>query len=293
MTRPAQTLVPIHDSFADYLAGIAHAQQLAALPLKAVPGDRQRLLFTAETGGAGPELTTLVTRDLPFLTVQMAPYDRRVLTESAPDELRKILHRLDPRTDYGITLRKAGHGRIVATRDQQEWRWAEVGENAAITTSAATVIIDDARLLKAAVRIWRQSLLLRLTAPQAALAPEPQTPDEACELLAEHLRAAATATRDLVAKLAPPRHARVLEAQIGPLGLRAVVQEPQLVFGTTEWPISYQKAETITVSKRSLGSCNHEDMGRDHGWGSTTLSRLTRFGPQADAVNGYAPQLRT
>jgi hypothetical protein len=100
----AQTLVPIHDSFADYLAGTAHAQQLAPLPPRAVPGDRQRLLFAAETGGADQELTSLVTRDLPFLTVQLAPYDRRVLTESAPDELREILHCLDPGEDYGISL---------------------------------------------------------------------------------------------------------------------------------------------------------------------------------------------
>lgn len=281
----AQTLVPIHDSFADYLAGIAHAQQLAPLPPRAVPGDRQRLLFAAETGGADQELTSLVTRDLPFLTVQLASHDRRVLTESAPDELREILHCLDPGEDYGISLRKAGHGRIVATRDRREWRWAEANEDGALPATAPAVIVDDPRLLKVAVRIWRQSLLLRLVAPHAPLVPEPQTQDEACELLAEHLRTAARATRDLVAEIAPPGHAGALEAQIGPLGLRAVVQAPQLVFGTTEWPVSYQKAEAITVSKWSLGAGDPRDMGRDLGWGSTTLSHLTRSGPQAAAVD--------
>jgi hypothetical protein len=281
----AQTLVPIHDSFADYLAGTAHAQELAPLPLRAVPGDRQRLLFAAETGGAGQELTSLVTRDLPFLMVQLAPHDRRVLTESAPDELREILHRLDPGEDYGISLRKIGHGRIVATRDRRQWRWAEADDDAVLPATAPAVIVDDPRLLKAAVRIWRQSLLLRLTAPHTLLVPEPQTQDEACELLAEHLSAAARATRDLVAEIAPPGHVGVLEAQIGPLGLRAVVEAPELAFGAIEWPVSYQKAAAITVRKRSFDAGDPQDMGGHLSWGSTTLSHLTRSGPQATAVD--------
>jgi hypothetical protein len=281
----AQTLVPIHDSFADYLAGTAHAQQLAPLPPQAVPGDRQRLLFAAETGGADQELTSLVTRDLPFLTVQLAPYDRRSLTESAPRELKEILNRLDPGEDYGISLQAAGHGRIVAIRDQRGWRWAEASEDGALPADAPSVIVDDPRLLKAAVRIWRQSLLLRLEVPDAALVPQPHTQDEACKLLAEHLRMAAQMTRDLVAEIAPPGHVGELAAQIGPLGLRAVVQAPQLAFGATEWPVSYQEAETITVNKWSLGTRDPRDMGRDLGWRSTTLSHLTRSGPRATAVN--------
>jgi hypothetical protein len=92
-------------------------------------------------------------------------------------------------------------------------------------------------------------------------------------------------TRDLVAEIAPPGHVGILEAQIGPLGLRAVVQAPQLVFGATEWPVSYQEAETITVSKWSPGTRDPRDVVRDLGWGGTTLSHLTRSGPQATAVN--------
>ena len=280
----AQTLVPIHDSFADYFAGTAHAQNLAPLPTRAVPGDRQRLLFAAESGGADQEITSLVIRDLPFLTVQLALYDRRALTESAPRELREILRRLDPGEDYGISLRKTGQGRIVATRDRRGWRWAGPSDEGAVPASAPAVIVDDPRLVKAAVRIWRQSLVLRLAAPHAAPVPEPRTQEEACDLLAEHMRAAAQATRDLIAEIAPPGHVDALAAQIGPLGLRAVVQEPELVFGATEWPVSYQKAEAITVSKGPLGARDPRDMGMDLAWRSTTLSHLTRSGPQATAV---------
>jgi len=281
----AQTLVPIHDSFADYLAGTAHAQQLAPLPSRAVPGDRQRLLIAAETGGANQELTRLVTRDLPFLAVELAPHDHRVLTESAPDELREILRCLDPNEDYGISLRQAGRGRIVATRYRRGWRWAEPSEDGMLPADAPAVIVDDPRLLKAAVRIWRQSLLLRLRVPNDALIREPQTQDEACELLTEHLRTAARATQDLVTEIAPPGHVDTLKAQVGPLGLRAVVQAPQLVFGAIEWPVSYQKADAILVSKSPLCASHPGDTGEEPGWGSTTLNHLTRSGPQAAAVD--------
>lgn len=281
----AQTLVPVHDSFADYLAGTAHAQQLASLPPRAVPGDRQRLLFTAEAGGVNHELTSLVTRYLPFLTVQLADYDRRALTESAPSELRDILQRLEPSEDYGIRLRTAGHGRLVATRVGRGWEWLGIGEEGKLSANATAVIVDDPRLLKAAVRIWRQSLVLRLKVQHAPPIPKPQTQDEACELLADHMRAAAQATRDLVKEIAPPGHADALEAQIGPLGLRAIIQAPQLIFGATEWPVSYQKAEGISVDKSPAGDRNLQNTDRGLlGWGSTTLSHLTRSGPHATAV---------
>ncbi|GAA2658125.1 hypothetical protein GCM10010307_73590 [Streptomyces vastus] len=39
-----QTVVPLHDSFADYLAGDAHARGRAPLPRSLSPGDEQRLL---------------------------------------------------------------------------------------------------------------------------------------------------------------------------------------------------------------------------------------------------------
>ena len=280
-----QTLVPIHDSLADYLAGTAHAQQLAPLPPRAVPDDSQRLLFTAEIGGIDEELTALVIRDLPFLTVQMAPHDQRALTESAPGELESILQRLDPGRGYGISLRKDGDRRIVAVRTRRGWQWADTAAGGGLSASAPTMIIDDPRLLKTAVRIWRQSLVLRLeSSPPAAPPLWPRTQDEACELLAEHLRATAQATRELIAEIAPPGHAGVLAAQVGPLGLRAVVHLRQPAFGPVEWSVSYQRAETITVTKPPADGYGSQGADDDPSWARTRLSDLTRPGPQAVAV---------
>lgn len=279
-----QTLFPLHDSFADFLAGTAHAERLAPLPQQAVPGDRQRLLFAAEIGGTGPELTSLVTRDLPFLTVQMAAWDRRSLTEAAPNDLRDILQNLDGGRDYGIGLWRTGDGRAVAFRTGHGWRWVDAGEADGLLSEVPWVAVDHPQLLKVATRIWRQSLVLQLKLRQALSAQQPRTQDEARDLLEEHVRLAAQATRDLVADIAPPGHAATLQAQIGPLGLKAIIQAPQQVFGTLVWPVSYQKADTIDVSKAGDGNPVPPTGGMSTDWGSASLDHLIRSGPQADAI---------
>lgn len=69
-----QTRVPIHDSFADYLAGAAHANRLAAFPDRLQPSDEQRVMFAAEIGGVDAAMTAQVARDLPLLTVYLAAF---------------------------------------------------------------------------------------------------------------------------------------------------------------------------------------------------------------------------
>lgn len=162
-----QALYPVHDSFADFLAGAAHAQRLAPLPRQAAPDDRQRLLFTAEIGGTGPDLTSLVTRDLPFLAVQMAASDRRSLTDTAPEDLRGILQNLDGGRGYGVSLWKTSDDRVVAFRTGHGWRWIDSDEANELLTAVPWGAVEDPRLLKVAVRIWRQSLMLKLKPPPA------------------------------------------------------------------------------------------------------------------------------
>lgn len=279
-----QILSPVHDSFADFLAGTAHADQLAPLPQRAGSGDRQRLLFAAEAGGAGSELTSLVTRDLPFLTVQLAAWDRRRLTESAPSDLKPIMGDLDFNKDYGIALWRVGDGRAVAFRTEPGWRWAKRSEAEGFLSQLPWVAVDDPRLLEVAIRIWRQSLVLRLEEPHAVPVSQPNTQDEARDLLEEHVRLAAQATKDLVAAIAPSGHAATLRAQIGLLGLKAVIQGPQQAFGAVVWPVSYQKTDAIEVS--TIGSVSQPPAtGPMNGeWGSSTFDHLTRSGPQGDAV---------
>lgn len=279
-----QTILPLHDSFADFLAGSAHAQQLAPLPQRAVEGDRQRLLFAAEAGGTGPELTSLVTRDLPFLVVRMARWDQRNLADTAPDELRTILEHLSARIDFGIGLWKVDRSRTVVFRDGQQWRWINADEAEILLARVPWIAIDDPRLLTVAARIWRQSLIVQLE-PQHGLPPrQPRTQDEARDLLEQHLREAAAATSHLVAKISPPGQIERLRSQVGPLGLDAIIQLPEQILGTTVWPVICRKADTVNVSKFCENGLAPSAQGGEAKWRNVLLDRLILSGPQGDAI---------
>jgi hypothetical protein len=72
--------------------------------------------------------------------------------------------------------------------------------------------------------------------------------------------------------------------QVGPLGLRAVVHLRQSAFGPVEWPVSYQRAETITVTKLPADDYGSQGTGNDPSWARTSLRDLTRPGPRATAI---------
>jgi hypothetical protein len=194
-----QTRVPIHDSFADYLAGSAHANYLTSWPERLQSGDGQRVLFAAEIGGVDATMAARVAQDLPFLTVQLAAHDRRSLTDDTPAEIERILHHLDPDREYGIGLWRTTDGRVVAlplTGEGSGWLDEPAGRELIRRMPAA--IVEDPRPLKVAVRVWRLSLVMRLKPPEAVTVPQPTSQDHACALLTEHITKAASATRDLI-----------------------------------------------------------------------------------------------
>lgn len=94
-------LAPIHDSFADYLAGWALSEHLVELRRPLERSDEQRLLFAAETGGVDTGLASACTEELPFLDVQLSSHDTRACDSG---ELSTILLRLLPE---GVSLRRA------------------------------------------------------------------------------------------------------------------------------------------------------------------------------------------
>lgn len=220
-----QTLAPMHDSFADYLAGTAHARGLAPLPARLRPGDDQRILFAAEIGGVDAELAALVAQDLPFLAVRLAEFDRRTLAEDAPGDVERLLRYLVPRqTGCSVALWRTSDDRVLAVRSNTE-QSAWVGETTArrhLETMPAVVLQDGGPLL-VAVRLWRQDLLERLRTPPALGSPRPITREQACVALASHAEQAAAATERLITAIAPPGHDSVLAARVGPIGMTATV----------------------------------------------------------------------
>jgi hypothetical protein len=244
-----QTVVPIHDSFADYLAGAAHARGLVALPGKLQPSDEQRLLFNAEIAGVDQHLASAVARDLPFLAVRLADLDRRSCQEEAGEEVERHLHLLVPgASSCCVALWRDARGRVVAImagRDRSGWVDEPTGQQ--LLSDHGGVVVEDRGPLAVAVRLWRQVLEQRLRTGHMAGGAHPASQHAARDALITHTERTAEAATNLIGAIAPPGHDQALLASVGPLGLTAVVH-PEVTDSFRSWPMSYRVTEQIDIT---------------------------------------------
>jgi hypothetical protein len=244
-----QTLAPIHDSFADYLAGAAHVRQGAPYPPRLEPGDEQRVLFAAEMGGVDAALALHVAHDQPFLTVRLASFDRRDLTEEAPAEIERLISQLIPAQDgYRVALWRTADARVVAmpsSLDRSSW----VGESTALHLAevAPAIVIESGGPLAVAVRLWRQHLLAHLRGTGDLRPRRPTSLQEACSSLDAHAGQTAAATDRFISAVGPPGNALVLRAQVGPLGLTATVHSAAEDYRGVDWPVCCFHTEGVHV----------------------------------------------
>lgn len=226
-----QTLVPIHDSFADYLAGKAHAQGLAPFPLTLQPHDEQRILFAAEVGGVKAELAMLVARDQPFLTVRVSQFDRRPLDKESPQEIAELLRHLLPEDDaLGVLLWSTGDGRVVASRSAESISAWVPGDEAGreLLGMGQTVVVREEGPLAITVRLWRLHLLAKLRTPLELSPPYPGRGELTGTTIEVHARQTATAIRGLIQAVSPVGRSSALEAALGAIGERTrVIDGPQ------------------------------------------------------------------
>jgi hypothetical protein len=264
-----QTLVPVHDSFADFLAGVAHARGLAALPATLDAGDDQRVLFTGEVGGVSAELAACVARDRPFLLPKLSQHDRRPCDDGTAGEASELLRVITGR-DGAAVLYRTPDGRTVATwRDDGAPRWepwpasglagivAQAGEVRVVAAEASSLAVMDA--------LWqthlRQLLRAVVTAEAGGAAPpgprHPPTLAAAREAFEAHALLTRDFVEDLIGRCAPPAGRDQLAAAVGPAGVIAnIFNESDLGFGRS-WPVHYQPAAEVTV--RAVGQPEPDD----------------------------------
>ncbi|MCB5177931.1 hypothetical protein [Streptomyces antimicrobicus] len=271
----------MHDSFADYLAGAAHANGAEPLPERLLAGDDQRMLFYAEIGGVNEEAAGLVARDLPFTTVALARYDRRPLGQEAPAEVASLLHYLSSAQEPSVVMSRLRDGRVLAMlapRAGSGWIDEASGIELAHTCHAA-VADQKAGPLAIATRLWRQELRACLDhrtgsplRPVKGLSPQ--------EVLAQHTEQTATAANQMIERIAPPGHVTRLRAQVGPLGLHAVIGQPRQDALGVHTPVDYQRAIGVSIAEAPAGPSLPQG---EHG-GSTTLEYLLDTPPAATAA---------
>ncbi|WP_158997577.1 ATP-binding protein [Streptomyces aureus] len=276
-----QTVVAMHDSFADYLAGAAHAAGTEPLPKRLAAGDDQRMLFCAEISGVSEDAAGLVARDLPFTTVPLARHDRRELGPQAPAEVTALLRCLSSAQDRAVVLSRLRDGRVLVVhspRAESEW----IGEVSALElaqTCHAVVVDSDTGPLGIATRIWRQEVLdcFRYRAAPPLCQEPGSTP---VVLLTKHIEQTAVMAERLIARVAPPGHIGRLQAQVGPLGLRAVIGQPRQDALGTHTPLDYQRATGIDITDTS----GEAELPSGENGGSTTLEHLLDSSPAVTAV---------
>jgi hypothetical protein len=226
-----------------------------------------------------------VAQDLPFVIVSLAEYDRRDLTEDTPVEVARILEHLDADRGYGICLWRLDDHRIVALQPAgRASGWVDEDRAREMLPTTPAVIVNNPRPLKMVVRIWRQRLVLRLKPPETMRMPQPVSQDQACAILTDHTARTTAAARDLIAVIAPPGHDSTLAAQVGPLGLQAIVHQAQEEFGDTQWPVSYRHSDITAISEAADQEPGASPPGPGQQWRLSTVEALTRLSPEADAV---------
>lgn len=278
----SQTRAPVHDSYADYLAGAAHARGLVPLPEQLEADDEQRILFAAEVGGVTAELADLTARELPFLTVGMAEHDGRLLELSAPAEVTTLLGYLAPPNESPSARLWREGNRVVASLGDDVPGWIDPDEGRALARSVRTAVCGPGEgPLAVAVRLWRLILADRLEQPRAMRPSSVSSLQGARDSLECHATAVAVALAALVRSIAPPGKDDFLATAIGPFGLTALVSSAQEGPGGSYWPVTYQYTDEIRVEARA-GERSPEDHLGDSG--STAVDYLIRQTPAESAA---------
>jgi hypothetical protein len=277
----SRTIVPVHDAFADYLAGYAHARGLVPLPRTFRRSDEARVLFAAEIGGVEQQLALAAARDAPFLTVELAQYDNRRPGRDAPEGVEQLLALLIGPSAGRVGLWDCGAGTVVALNGQAVtpgWIGRAAVREAMLLTPAA--VVEDASPLRIAVRLWRLSLVQRLVPRSRREGRAPRDIDEVRSALADHVGRVGREVRALVAEIAPRGHADALLAGMPPLGIRAFVQPiERQPFGGPAWPVVYEPSDAVDTTLRGEPSVHTGT------WSSTTFDHLTRSDARTEAIS--------
>ncbi|MFI6856820.1 hypothetical protein [Streptomyces sp. NPDC050416] len=277
-----QTVVAIHDSFADYLAGSAHASGAAPLPSRLTAGDDQRILFCAELKGVDQELAELVARDIPFTSVSLSSFDSRRLEEDAPELVDSLLGMVSQAQGQTVALCLLSDDRVMAVRHPgHRPSWIGQAQARELAQRFGAIVVDaTAGPTTVAVRLWRKEMQALLRAPSAPKIRRLASAETACEVLTAHARKTADISRDLIERVTPPGHGEMLDAQVGPLGLHAVIsQEENGPFGRF-LPVKYRRASDILVRVDSEPGSGIASEGES----STTLEYLLDKSPASTAA---------
>lgn len=282
----SETVVAIHDSFADYLAGRALALKAVPFPSRVRQSDEERLLFAAQISGMDQAFSQSIATHLPFALPKFTPFDRRGPDEFDPEDVVAMVSKLVPSGASTCTdLWRTSDDRVVAVvREGQgpgEWLHDAAAREALRTRPS---VVGAGGPVDLAVRLWRQWLQARLREDRGIGRATPRTIEDARNAVAAHTTEVARLIEELIDMLVPPQHHRILKDEIGPVGLTGLVypSPPRELREDGAWLVAYNRTERIHVeSAVGLGvPGNYQVYG--------SIESFTRHSPSVEAARRVA-----
>lgn len=243
-------LVPLHDSFADYLAGTAVAHGWADLPGPLIPAQDEQVLFAVQTVGLTDVLADRFAVENPLLACRVAALPQVEPRPADPERVGALLEKLSAGATLATLANHAGIcvlddvgvlGVVLADEPSRLVDLAEFNQLAA--TNPSWLLPAGTGSLAAAVNLWASAVRAALR-PQRRLFPStvPTDSDAVVAALTEHERACTELLRTTAEQVLPSSAVgpRVLDAL--DQGLVAVVGDPQPgPLGRPDVPVTYRR----------------------------------------------------
>jgi hypothetical protein len=256
-------LVPLHDSFADYLAGVAVAHGWVELPGPLVPAQDEQVLFAVEIAGLSDGLTERLVAENPLLACRVVAMPQ---AEGAGLDAEHVAGLLATLVAGGVLPTLAGRGG-VRVLDIEE----VVGVVLVDGPSGTVELPEFDRLaaedpswlfppgtssLAVALNIWASAVRAALQ-PTRRLPPRlvPTDPDAVVNELVKHETACAELLTTTIKRILPSPTVGDRVLSVLDRGLVAVVEDPQPgPYGRLEVPVAYHRGggETLVVRNGDL-----------------------------------------
>lgn len=278
-----QTVRPIHDSIADYLAALAHYKRLCALPAHVTENDALRLHFVAELSGVDEAIGQLATRCIPLSAVELSKFDHQAIGLETPMLAARYLENLlsgtstgHPTVQIGTTPDERSFGFLNARRESE----TIAPEQIYAAGSEFGMVEVKGGALAVAVALWRSELETLLKKSDAGWRI-PTTAEGAIDALTRHRDQTAQAVNQLVSNGFPVSCREALLNLAEPTPLEIVIR-PEMNETEPRWPMIFRPAQSW---RAEIGDFDEWSQAGTHtGWGS--VDSVLRLSPM-DTARSY------
>jgi hypothetical protein len=278
-----QTVRPVHDSLADYLAALAHSKELSALPATVTENDALRLRFIAELSGVEDSLSTLATQHLPLTTIELSKFDNVGISADTPKEAARYLNNLLDGTALGrhtVQIGTAPDGRSFGFVDARVDSETIAPADIYTTGSQHGLVEVQPGSLRIAVAMWRVKLNDVLTKNDPGWRI-PTTAKEAAEALIRHQNETHDALQKLIHDGFPGTCREAILNLATPDPVEMAIR-PTMAETEPRWPMHFRTSQEWQVV---IGDFDEWSKGGSHtGWGS--VDSVLRQSP-VDTAKGY------